>query len=228
MHALGIIHERIRIGQDGRLDAVLSYCSDAAPTIATLLCAPHPNFAGDMQNNVVVALAERLAEQSVVLRFDYRGIGQSRIALPPGVALFDYWDAIEQTLDYRDPITDTAEAAVALWDISGALPMMVVGYSFGAITGTRVAVADRRFTVMVGVAAPFTRVPCDHLINCPKPCLMISGLDDFVYCPQVCHRLETAGGPMLRIDRLPAVDHFFRRQEAMLADRVATFMSRYA
>ena len=34
-----------------------------------------------MHNNVVEALAEHFAADSVVLRFDYRGVGQSKIDL---------------------------------------------------------------------------------------------------------------------------------------------------
>jgi alpha/beta superfamily hydrolase len=219
-----IIEERVRFGGDNRLAGVLSYPDGDAPKLAVLLCSPHPNFAGDMENNVIVALAEEFSAAALTLRFDYRGIGQSQIELPTGVGLFDYWDTIEQTLDYRDPLIDVAEAADSLWDIGGELPMVAVGYSFGAVTGTRTAVGDSRFVGMVGVAAPFTRIEFEHLANCSKPCLMISGSDDFVYSPQVVDCLEMNAGDKLIMDRLPHVDHFFRRQERMLADRVAKFV----
>ena len=224
MNATSIIQERVRFGDGGRLCGVLSYPEDETPSAAVLLCSPHPNFAGDMENNVILALAERLSASAVTLRFDYRGIGESRIELPAGVGLFDYWDEIEQTLDYRDPLIDTADASAALWEMSDHLPMVAVGYSFGAVTGTQKAIHDCRFVGMAGVAAPFTRVPFEHLRNCPKPCLMVSGSDDFVYSPEVVAQVAHDGGNKLTVERLQHVDHFFRQQETMLADRVARFV----
>jgi alpha/beta superfamily hydrolase len=223
--ATPVIQERVRLGDGGRLDGVLSYpADDAPPARAVLLCSPHPNFAGDMENNVIVALAERLAADAVTLRFDYHGIGQSHIDLPAGISLFDYWDEIEQTLDYTAPLADTRQAADALFAMSGGLPMIAVGYSFGAVTGTQTAVRDPRFAAMVGVAAPFTRIGFEHLGSCGKPCLMLSGSDDFVYDPAVAARLARAGGASVVVERVEGADHFFRRQEAMLAARVAQFV----
>ena len=223
MNATAIIQERVRFGEGGRLAGVLAYPENNAPQLAVLLCSPHPNFAGDMENNVIVALAEKLSASNVTLRFDYRGIGQSRIDLPTGVGLFDYWDTIEQTLDYREPMLDTSDAADALWGMSGELPMLAAGYSFGAVTGTRTAIGDSRFVGMVGIAAPFMRIPFEHLSNCPKPCLMISGVDDFVYSPEAVRELIDIAGDQLVMDRLEGGDHFFRRQEPMLADRIVKF-----
>jgi alpha/beta superfamily hydrolase len=214
----------VRFGDAGRLAGVLAYSENDTPGLAVLLCSPHPNFAGDMENNVIVALAEKLSAGAVSLRFDYRGIGQSRIDLPPAVGLFDYWDTIEQTLDYHEPMLDTSDAADALWEMGGGLPMVAVGYSFGAVTGTRIAVADSRFIGMVGIAAPFSRIGFEHLSNCPKSCLMISGADDFVYSPDVADELIKNAGHRVVMDRLDGADHFFRRQEQMLASRVARFI----
>lgn len=224
MQTRPIITERIRFGHNGRLAGLLAYPAGESPGRAVLICSPHPNFAGDMNNNVITALAERLSGEAVTLRFDYRGIGESRIDLPPGQSLFDYWDAVEQTRDYTDALADTAEAADELSRIAAGLPMIAIGYSFGAVTCTRTAVADPRFCAMAGVSPPLTRIAFEFLANCPKPCLMLSGEEDFVYEPEVAAKLIVAGGPRLRLERLEDADHFFRGREKLLTKRIASFV----
>src|SRR5512143_649679 len=97
-----------------QLRGVLAYPEEAAPGRAVLMCSPHPHFAGDMNNNVICAVARRLAARAVVLRFDYRGVGDSEISLAPDISVFDYWTDIEQIKDYREPVLDVASAARAL------------------------------------------------------------------------------------------------------------------
>jgi alpha/beta superfamily hydrolase len=220
-----VMHEQVRFGKDEYLAGILSYPANGNPSRAVLVCSPHPNFGGDMENNVVTALAERLSEDAIVLRFNYRGVGQSRIDLAPGLSVFDYWENIEQTLDYGEPLADTAAAADELSGQSDGLPMIAIGYSFGAIMGTRVAVRDRRMDAMAGISPPLKRVAFEHLADCRKSCLLISGLDDFVYDADVASRLIDAAGRNVSFER-PAADHFFIGVEADLAERVARFEHR--
>ena len=220
-----IIQERVRFGETGRLAGVLHYPAESSPRYAVLLCPPHPNFAGDMDNNVVRALAEGLAADAVVLRFDYRGIGDSRIELPTGLSVFDYWEEIEEAREYTDALADTAAAADELHRLSGGLPMVAVGYSFGSVTATRTALGDSRFAAMVGIAPPLQRVAFEFLAGCPRPCLIVNGEDDFVHDPDVAARLIESAGSQLNFERLKGMDHFFRDQEDVLTARVIQFIA---
>ena len=220
-----VVYERIRFGPDQYLAGVLGYPLDGDPKWAVMICSPHPNFGGDMENNVVAALAGRLSQEAVTLRFDYRGVGGSRIDLRPGLSVFDYWEDIEQTLDYREPLADTGAAVDELSLLTSGLPMIAVGYSFGAIMGTRIAVRDRRLVAMVGISPPLKRVGFEHLSDCRKPCLLVSGQDDFVFDADAARNLVDAAGPNLTFER-PLGDHFFVGLEADLADRIARFVDR--
>jgi hypothetical protein len=222
-----IVQERIRCGDDDRLAGILAYPASTPPRRAILVCPPHPNFAGDMSNNIVVALAEGLAHDAVTLRFDYRGIGDSRIALPPDQGVFDYWDKVEQTRDYRDPLADTAAAADCLSRAAGGIALLAVGYSFGAVTATITTVTDPRFGAMVGIAPPLKRIPMEHLAACRKPCLLTSGTDDFVHDADVAARLTSAAGPRVRFERIAGADHFFRGRETDLVCRVREFIDQH-
>ncbi|MFI5380398.1 MAG: alpha/beta hydrolase [Tepidisphaerales bacterium] len=221
-----VIQERVRFADSGRLAGVLHYPGESAPRYAVLLCSPHPNFAGDMDNNVIRALADGLAAEAVVLRFDYRGIGNSRIDLPPGLSVFDYWEEIEQAREYGDALADTAAAADELHRLSGGLPMVAVGYSFGSVTATLTALRDDRFVAMAGIAPPLQRVAFEFLADCPRPCLMVSGEDDFVHDPDAAARLIGSAGPQLVFERLKAMDHFFRDREDVLTQRISRFVAR--
>ena len=222
MQSDSVIYEQVRFGPEEYLAGVLGYPAEGEPTWAALVCSPHPNFGGDLENNVVAALAQRLCADAVTLRFDYRGVGQSRIDLPPGLSAFDYWENLEQTLNYTDPEADTAAAADELSRLSGGLPMVAVGYSFGSIMATRLAVGDGRILAAAGIAPPLKRIGFEHLADSRKPCLLVSGRDDFVYDDAVAQRLVGVAGRQVVFDR-PDADHFFVGAEAAVADRVARF-----
>jgi alpha/beta superfamily hydrolase len=219
-----VVEEVVRFGRDDRLAGVLHYPAEGEPDHAVLLFSPHPNFAGDLDNNVIQALARSLSADAVVLRFDYRGIGQSRIGLPDELSVFDYWEEVEEKRDYTDALADAVEAADELWRIAGNLPMVAVGYSFGAIIGTRTALGDDRFIAMAGIAPPLQRIGFEFLADCPKPCLMLSGSDDFVYDAPVAALLIAAAGRQLTFDRIQGMDHFFRDNESLAAERVDRFV----
>ncbi len=220
-----VIEERTRFGQGGRLAGVLHYPAAGMPGRAVLLCSPHPNFAGDMDNNVIRSLAGHLGKDCAVMRFDYRGVGESRIDLPPGLSALDYWEQVEEARRYDDALADAVEAADELFRVSGGLPMAAVGYSFGAAICTLTALADARFDVMAGISPPFKRISFDFLANCPKPCLLLSGRDDFVYDAAVARGLAESAGQRLSMEMLDGMDHFFRGQEDVVGQRVAAFLA---
>ena len=102
-----IIEEQINF-QSGplNLSGILSYPDSREPEKAVLLCSPHPHFAGDMENNVIRHLANYFAKDSLALRFDYRGVGKSTINLEGESSVFDYWQQVEDSMDYTDAVED--------------------------------------------------------------------------------------------------------------------------
>jgi len=225
MQSTCMIEERIIIpGESGRLAGILAYPDATPPRLGLLLCPPHPHFAGNMENNVVRALAQRLAEDSVTLRFDYRGVGDSEIRLAADRSVFDYWNDVEEKRDYADALADVAAAARALQDAAPGLPLAVAGYSFGAAVGLLHGLGDPAVGRMAGISPPLTRIDFGFLAATAKPCLLLSGEADFVYSAERAAALQSLAGPRLRIERLAQQDHFFRGEEAILCDRVAAFL----
>src|SRR6185437_16769096 len=55
------------------------------PTMAAVVCHPHPQFGGTMHNKVVFRLAAALVEHHIpALRFNFRGVGRSTGAYDEG------------------------------------------------------------------------------------------------------------------------------------------------
>ena len=209
-----------------RLRGVLSYPPQARPEQAVLLCAPHPHFAGDMNNNVICAVAQHLAARCAVLRFDYRGVGESEIALGPDESAFDYWNAIEETKDYRDAVEDVAAAARALRTATRSFEvgLSIVGYSFGAATGLLFACHESRVEKMIAIAPPLGKISFAFLADCRKPSLHVIGTNDFLYSEEKMTAFRRSVGPAARIVVLDQADHFFRGDEDLVAQQIEEYL----
>jgi alpha/beta superfamily hydrolase len=179
-----------------------------------------------MDNNVICAVAQRLAARCAVLRFDYRGVGESEIALGPDESAFDYWNAIEETKDYRDAVEDVAAAARALLTATqlSDVSLFVVGYSFGAATGMLFACRENGVKKMVAIAPPLGKVSFDFLADCHKPSLHLIGKKDFLYSEEKMAAFRQSVGPAAKVVILDQADHFFRGDEDSVARQVEEYL----
>src|SRR6266704_348259 len=66
-------------GAAGKIEALLEEPETGPAREACLVCHPHPLYGGTMHNKVVYRLARALRRSgSVVLRFNFRGVGRSQ------------------------------------------------------------------------------------------------------------------------------------------------------
>ncbi len=178
---------------------------------AAVLCHPHPQFGGDMHNNVVTTMTTFFQEQGIsTLRFNFRGAGMSEGRFGGGV---------EERLD--------VEAAIdALVSSLGSKWIHVCGYSFGAHVGSYVASVDDRVDGLVGVAPPLVVYDFDFLKDCSKRKLIIAGADD-PFCPPGRLRdwFDSLKEPKA-LEVIPQTDHFFSGREILLKEALrASFSS---
>jgi alpha/beta superfamily hydrolase len=225
MQSAAIIEEKVTFSSDGvRLTGVVAYPESVEPTRAILLCSPHPHFAGNMDNNVITEMAQYFARDSVTLRFDYRGIGDSEIKLPAGLSVFDYWDNIEESKNYDDAVSDVASASEELSRITGSLPQVAIGYSFGAATAFIYGMKNDIVRQMVGVAPPLTKVDFSFLADSVKPALVMIGKEDFLYSADNIEEFKKMASPSTEIELLDGCDHFFRGEEELAAKKAYDFI----
>ncbi len=153
------------------------------------------------------------------------GVGESEIALAPGESAFDYWNAIEETKDYRDAVEDVSAAARTLLAATESLgvDLSVVGYSFGAATGMLFACRESRVRRMVAVAPPLGKVSFEFLSDCRKPSLHVVGKKDFLYSDERMAVFRRSVGPAAEVVVLDEADHFFRGEENSVARRIEEY-----
>jgi alpha/beta superfamily hydrolase len=181
------------------------------PAAAAVLCHPHPQYGGDMENAVVQALAAGLAAAGVAtLRFNFRGVGAS-----------------EGRFDGGSGEVDDARAAVAFLRTRVAAPALaLVGYSFGAVVALA-AGRDRTtgVTRLVAVAPPLAMVDLGFLAGCATPLLFVVGERD-TYCPPpLLERALALPAAAPRVARIAAADHFFGGYETVVAVPVIHFLA---
>lgn len=173
-----------------------------------VICHPHPQYGGTMENNVVIAVAEALQSLGMAtLRFNFRGVGASEGEHGGGAG----------------EVIDTS-AAVASLRAAGVRDVTLAGYSFGAAVAARAVGEDPTLASrLVLVAPPITFFSLDTLAECRLPKLIIAGEHDS-YCPLAALRDTAARLPApTTLVTIPAADHFFFGSEASLAAPLARF-----
>jgi alpha/beta superfamily hydrolase len=190
-----------------RLEARLD--TPPAPARAAVICHPHPLYGGSMDNNVVEALAAACrAANCLTLRFNFRGVGSSEGG---------YGELVGEC--------DDARAAIAFVSArSGGLPVLLAGYSFGALVALTVGVDSPTVQRLIAVAPPLAMAP-----NAPttgaKETLLIAG-DRDNYCPPAA--LAQAGERLGRRGALRVIaggDHFLAGREDEIECAVAEFFA---
>lgn len=151
-------------GSAGRLEAVLWTPSGTTlPTLAAVVCHPHPLFGGTLHNKVVYQTAKSLDALGVpVLRFNFRGAGMSAGVHDKG----------------RGEQQDVVSALEFLGMEFQGIPVLLAGFSFGSWVGLRVGCADARVSALIGLGIPVNSSDFGYLRECSKPKLFVHGAND--------------------------------------------------
>jgi alpha/beta superfamily hydrolase len=146
----------------GRLEAILKEPRGERRGVALLL-HPHPLGGGTMHNKVVFRAGSALNDAGLaVLRFNFRGVGQST-----GV--------------HDDGIGEQDDARVGLEYLAGQYPgeeITLAGFSFGSRVGTEVGFKDPRVVRMISIGTPVDKYDFSYLKDYERPMLFVHGAND--------------------------------------------------
>ena len=178
------------------------------PAPGVVVCHPHPQYGGDMENNVVLAACRALAERGcAVLRFNFRGIGRSEGDFDPG----------------QDAQADTRAALAHLAALPEVDPKRIglLGYSFGAMVAAEIASGALQALALVSPPVGMT----DLRVTWGCPALIVAGDgDDFA----PIGRLRTiAEAPGVELHLVAGADHFWAGYEDELSAPLAEFFGRH-
>ena len=206
------------------LEGRLHYPESGVPLGGVVIAGPHPLLGGDMDNNVVSAVASGLARRGcVVLTFNYRmsctsATDNTEIA----ARLTEFWTT-SHVADEADHLDDLRFAVEAMREYVGnKLPVALVGYSFGCSLLARTEIEPGAPVVMI--APTVGTHDYSAFARRTNPILVVAADTDFATDgEQLTKWFATLLAPK-RLLRGQWDDHFFRGFEEEIAAMVFGFL----
>ena len=196
------------------LEGMLSLPKQSTSGPGALICHPHPQYGGDMDNNVVLAVANALEQLDMtVLRFNFRGVNGS-----------------EGTFDNGSGEVNDVLAALLFLTTQAAVDgnrILLVGYSFGAFVGLQAALRSDKVKVLAAISTPVDMYDFEFLSYSTLPILVVCG-DRDSYCSldklERVYRGITAAKEKVIV---PGADHFYWGKEDAPAEAILRFTRKY-
>ncbi|MFX1406394.1 MAG: alpha/beta hydrolase [Promethearchaeota archaeon] len=175
-----------------------------------LICHPHPQFGGNMYNNVVSAVFELLKNNHIsTLRFNFRGVGKSNGSHTSG----------------EGELSDVKACIDFLINQKGLKKIFLCGYSYGAAIGCSAVNYSDSIIGYCAISFPwdFIGIKYKQLTQTEKPKLFIQGdRDTIADYSRFNHHFDFYLNPKKYVI-IEGADHFYWGYE----DRAANIMLDY-
>lgn len=183
-------------GPAGRLECAIDL-PPAAPVGVAVICHPHPQHGGTLDNKVAQTLARaavQLGHRAV--RFNFRGVGQSQGTWDEGRGEVD--DALAVIAQHRE----------------AGLPLLLAGFSFGAYVAAQAAsqLPEDAKPQRLALVGPSTQR--QRMAPVPSDTVVVHGESDEVV--PLSATLDWARPQALPVIVFPGVGHFFHGQLTLL------------
>ncbi len=175
-----------------------------------VLSHPHPLYGGDMRNNIIQSLFESLPESSIgTLRYNFRGAGVSEGT--HGKGELEKLD-VEAAFSYAG-------------SLGGSIPIISVGYSFGA--DVSLSTDHSNLAGWVGIAAPLSllkpqQMPAGHD---ERPTLLLVPQHDQYRSPDeaatISHSWDSTS-----LSIIDGGDHFLLGRSKPVSEATAAFVKK--
>ena len=206
-------------GGSGQLEGQLLFREETTQAAGAILCPPHPLLAGNMDNNVVQAVANQLARIMPVLLFNYPAVGKST-SPRPDLPLFEVWNTLDVGKDYSS-IIEAVQGVIA-WSHSYFRRYHLIGYSFGACLALSALTPEA--LSYSAIAPPLAEEDFSALLTLSLPiCLITAAQETLLAAPD-----PFSAQPGITSIRIEGADHFFRNREGVIAGRIRQFLTEVA
>ncbi|MFW9770774.1 MAG: alpha/beta hydrolase [Candidatus Thorarchaeota archaeon] len=194
-----------------KLEAEYFQSNKNLKNISVLITHPHPQFGGDMYNNVVSAIFKGFIHKDIsCLRFNFRGVGQSKGSHTEGKGELN---DVKASIDY-------------LLNERGNENLFLCGYSYGAAIGCSLINHSDKIIAYAAVSFPwdFMGEKYKSLSQSPKPKLFIQGDNDNIasFARFELHFNDYQNPKEYKI--ISGADHFYWGYETQVAKIVLDFL----
>lgn len=192
------IRRMILTTSDGlRLDARVQ--GPDRPSTMVVWCHPHPLYGGSMFAPLMTAVADGLTKRRLgVIRFDFRGVGESE-----GV----HDDGRAEVLDVEAAVLHAEESAPHV---------VIAGWSFGALVSLRYLAGARGGHAYVGVAPPIVEPDEFDSFDGRQATFLVGTRDQVVDTGLIGEVAHTIGARLELVD----TDHFFLMRSHPVVDAI--------
>lgn len=198
-------------GPAGAIEALID--EPATPRAAVVFAHPLPTHGGTMHTKAVYQGAKGLTRIGcAVLRFNFRGVGQSAGSFDEGRGERDDFMAALDFMAARHP----------------SLPLWAAGFSFGSWIALETGAADPRVSVLIGIAPPVSKYEFPRTKLSAKPKFFVQGdLDEL--CP--LKDLWTFYAPLQEPKDIAVIDganHLFEGKTAEVGEALEDLLGDYS
>ncbi len=196
---------------DVTLEAELFQSKLGTEDVLVLICHPHPQYGGNMFNNVVTGVFNKLVKNKIsCMRFNFRGVGRSTGSHSNGIGeLSDVHACIDFVINERK-----------------FEKIFLCGYSYGAAIGCSAVGYSDKIVGYISISFPwdFMGSKYKELSQSSKPKLFIQGDKDSVanygnFQENFDYYLDPKKKKIVE-----GADHFYGNYEEQVADIVLEFL----
>jgi len=162
-----------------------------------LVAHPHPRYGGTLHNPVIFHTDRALHRLGLTtLRFNFRGVGTSDGEHDQGPG----------------EVEDLAAAAAWLRGLAPRLPLLLVGYSFGAVCAVRHGSSGGELAGLIGIGLPLRLYPLPEIDKLEAPLAVIQGGEDEFGSPEEVREALAGTRPEGRLYVIEGSRHLFPGQ----------------
>jgi alpha/beta superfamily hydrolase len=194
-----------------KIEAELFQSTPNVSKLVVLICHPHPQYGGNMFNNIVSGIFNKLVQNGIsCLRFNFRGVGKSTGSHSNG----------------SGELSDVHACINFLINEKNFEKVMLCGYSYGAAIGCSAVKYSEKIIGFISVSYPwgFMGSRYKNMSQTAKYKLFIQGnRDSIARYDSFQINFESYSDPK-QFKIIEGADHFYWGFEEQVADEVLAFI----